>query len=84
MGIVNLKLMSHPLNYLTIAVMALLLGVAGHLLLSLLGIDPATKKEQEQKTSAWGSMPAGQAPGQIRAGAIDPQFAPLSTNAVMM
>lgn len=84
MGLINLRLMSHPMNYLTILVMALLLGVGGHLLLTLLGMEPATKDGQKEKSSAWNAMPAGQAPGQLRAGAIDPQMASLSTNAIMM
>lgn len=83
MAILNTRLMSHPLNYVTIVVMALLAGVGGHLFLSLLGIEPGGKPAPGQTSSAWESMPAGQAPGEERAGAISPQSASLASNSNM-
>jgi hypothetical protein len=79
MRIVNLRLLSHPINYVTILAMIALPAIAGHLLLVLAGQDPGSR---EQKTSAWTAMPAGQAPGEERAGAISPQSAPIAINSV--
>ncbi len=39
--IFNLKLASHPINWVTIFLMLVIAGTAGHLLLSLFGIEPA-------------------------------------------
>ena len=69
MQIINLKMVSHPINWLTILLMVLIAGAAGHLGLSLLGIEPETPN----KKSSYDDMPAGQSPGQVAAGAIDPQ-----------
>jgi hypothetical protein len=69
MKLLNLKLMSHPINWVTITVMLLLAGAFGHLLLEYLGHSPDTK----ERRSAWTEQPAGQSPGQEAAGAIDPQ-----------
>ena len=37
----NWSLMKHPLNWLVILLMLVLAGIAGHLLLSYAGIEPA-------------------------------------------
>jgi hypothetical protein len=37
----NTALMKNPLNWLTILLMLVIAGMAGHLLLSLVGIEPA-------------------------------------------
>ena len=71
MKVLNLKLMSHPLNWATVALMLLIAGSFGHLLLEYLGHSPACSGGA--KRSAWTEMPAGQSPGQDAAGAIDPQ-----------
>jgi hypothetical protein len=42
MGVINLKLLSHPINWVTVFLMLILAGVAGHLVLSWVGIEPAT------------------------------------------
>ena len=42
MEIVNWGLLKHPLNWLTIVLMLLIAGFAGHLLLSAAGIEPGT------------------------------------------
>lgn len=42
MTIINLPLMKHPLNWFTILFMLVLAGMLGHLLLSRLGVEPAT------------------------------------------
>lgn len=78
MAIINTRLASHPMNYVIILVMAFFAGALGHLLLTLAGMTPSTKAGAAAKSSAWNAMPAGQAPGQERAGAIDPQMASLS------
>jgi hypothetical protein len=70
MKLINFKLMSHPLNWATVALMLLIAGAFGHLLLEYLGHSPACSGG---KVSAWTEQPAGQSPGQEAAGAIDPQ-----------
>lgn len=69
MQVVNFKMVSHPVNWVTILLMVLIAGAIGHLTLSLLGIEPQTA----DKRSSYDAMPAGQSPGQVAAGAIDPQ-----------
>jgi hypothetical protein len=39
---VNFILLKHPLNWITIFLMLLIAGFAGHLTLQLAGFDPAT------------------------------------------
>lgn len=39
---VNLKLLSHPMNWLVVLVMLVIAGTAGHYVLSLFGIEAAT------------------------------------------
>ena len=70
MKILNLKLMSHPLNWATVLVILLIAGAYGHLILQYLGHSPSSTNG---KASAWTAQPAGQSPGQEAAGAIDPQ-----------
>jgi hypothetical protein len=43
-GFINLKLMSHPMNWLTIFLMLTIAAIAGHEILTLVNIDPATPK----------------------------------------
>lgn len=43
MTIINWKLASHPMNWLTVLFMLIIVGIAGHLLLSYAGIEPATE-----------------------------------------
>ncbi len=38
----NWSLLKHPLNWVIILLMLILAGIAGHLLLSYAGIEPAT------------------------------------------
>lgn len=40
MRVLNLRMMSHPMNYVVIVLMLLLAGLGGHWLLSLFGIHP--------------------------------------------
>ena len=42
MKIVNWNLLKHPLNWAIVILMLLLAGMAGHLLLSHFGVEPAT------------------------------------------
>lgn len=42
MKIVNWEIISHPMNWLTILVMLVIAGIAGHLVLQWLGKSPAT------------------------------------------
>lgn len=69
MRILNLKMMSHPLNWLIILLMLVIAASIGHLTLSLLGVEPTTKA----KKSYYDDMPAGQSPGEPAAQAITPQ-----------
>jgi hypothetical protein len=66
---INWKMISHPMNWLTILLMVIIAGAIGHLLLSYIGIEPAT----QAKRSGYSSMPAGQSPGEAAAGAVTPQ-----------
>jgi hypothetical protein len=44
MQVLNWKMFLHPMNYLTILMMLVIAGIAGHELLSLLGVEPATAR----------------------------------------
>ena len=70
MEAVNWKMVSHPMNWITFLLMVIIAGAIGHLFLSYLGIEPATKS-----TLAFSQMPAGQSPGEVASGAISPQTA---------
>lgn len=71
---INTGLIAHPINWLTILLMVIIAGSIGHLALSYFGIEP-------QGGSTYGNTPAGQSPGQVASGAIDPQYAPLDSQA---
>jgi hypothetical protein len=68
MRVVNYKMISHPMNWITFLLMVIIAGSIGHLLLTYLGIEPAL-----QAKLGYGAMPAGQSPGEAAAGAITPQ-----------
>lgn len=70
MQVVNWKMVSHPINWVVVVLMALIAGAFGHLMLAYLGHTPDTA---ESRKSSYDDMPAGQSPGQVAAGAIDPQ-----------
>jgi hypothetical protein len=72
---INWKMMSHPLNWVTFVLMVVIAGAIGHMLLTYFGFEPATAGTA--KKSAWASQPAGLSPGQVASGAIDPQYAPI-------
>lgn len=40
--IINWNLAKHPTNWLTVILMLVIAGIAGHLTLSWLGVEPAT------------------------------------------
>lgn len=42
MQIINLDIIKHPLNWVIILLMLVILGIAGHVLLSKVGIEPAS------------------------------------------
>ena len=42
--IINVRLLSHPLNWLTIFLMLVLTAIAGHEIMSLVQLEPATEK----------------------------------------
>ena len=69
MGIVNWKMASHPINWITLLLMVIIAGAIGHLVMSYIGIEPATKA----RNSGYAKMPAGQSPGEAATGAISPQ-----------
>lgn len=66
---INWRMISHPMNWITFMLMVLIAGSFGHYALSLAGIEPNTPR----KRSSYDDMPAGQSPGQAASGAIDPQ-----------
>jgi hypothetical protein len=68
MNVVNWKMVSHPINWLTFMLMVVIAGAIGHYALALFGIQPARANR-----SSYDEMPAGQSPGQVASGAIDPQ-----------
>lgn len=76
MQAVNWKMVSHPMNWITFLLMVIIAGAIGHLFLSYLGIEPSTTKG---KVLAFSQMPAGQSPGEVASGAIEPQTASLPT-----
>jgi hypothetical protein len=45
MGIINWPLMKNPLNWLTVLLMVVIAGIAGHFLLSFAGVEPATDND---------------------------------------
>jgi hypothetical protein len=72
MQVINWKMISHPMNWLTLLLMVIIAGAIGHLFLTYLGIEPDTSGN---KKLAFSQMPAGQSPGEAAAGAITPQYA---------
>lgn len=51
---VNWRMLSHPINWVTVILMLVIAGTAGHLLLSLVGKEPSTDE------SSYSNLPAGQ------------------------
>lgn len=43
MNPINWKMIGHPMNWIVVLLMLILAGTAGHLLLSLLGHEPASQ-----------------------------------------
>jgi hypothetical protein len=74
MQLINVKMITHPMNWLTLFLMVVIAAAIGHTLLTYLGMQPAGPK----RVSAWTAVPAGVSPGQAASGAIDPQTAPIS------
>ena len=66
---INFKMVSHPINWVTLMLMVIIAGSIGHLLLTYLGIEPNTPTRK----SSYDQMPAGQSPGEVASGAITPQ-----------
>lgn len=73
---INWRMLSHPVNWFTILLMLVIAGAFAHMLLSYVGIEPAT----QATSSGYAKMPAGQSPGEAASGAITPQQAPLVAN----
>jgi hypothetical protein len=73
---INWRMISHPMNWLTVGLMLVIAGSFLHLLLTYMGIEPAT----QAKTSGYAQMPAGQSPGEAASGAISPQRSPIAAN----
>lgn len=53
----NWKIVGHPMNWITILLMLIIAGAFGHLVLTLFGMNPATKD-----SSSYAALPAGQSP----------------------
>jgi hypothetical protein len=77
-ALINWRLMSHPINWLTVMVILILAGAFGHYFLTYFGMEPATKNKL-----AFSQMPAGQSPGEVASGAIDPQSSPVSDTSMV-
>jgi hypothetical protein len=73
MDLINWKMISHPLNWITFFLMVVIAAAIGHTLLTYLGHEPATEASAAAGSS-WSSVPAGQSPGQESSGAISPQY----------
>lgn len=41
---INWKLITHPMNWIVVALMLVIAGTAGHMLLSLVGVEASTTK----------------------------------------
>jgi uncharacterized membrane protein len=65
---INFRMISHPMNWVTLMLMVLIAGAIGHYFLTYLGIEP-----QVTQKLAFSAMPAGQSPGEAATGAIEPQ-----------
>lgn len=44
MSLINVGLIKHPINWLTIMLMLLIAAMAGHYTLTFFGVEPATKE----------------------------------------
>lgn len=53
----NWRIVSHPINWVTILLMLIIAGAFGHMALTLFGKNPATKDG-----SSYAQLPAGQSP----------------------
>lgn len=53
----NWKIISHPMNWVTILLMLIIAGAFGHMVLTLFGMNPATAT-----SSSYTQLPAGQSP----------------------
>jgi hypothetical protein len=51
MQVINWRIVSHPLNWVTVFLMIFIAGIAAHLILSLFGQVPAKLQAQNQPTS---------------------------------
>lgn len=52
---INWRMVSHPINWIIVLLMVVIAGIGGHLVLTMFGIEPATKT-----ASSYTQMPAGQ------------------------
>lgn len=43
-SVINVKLLSHPMNWLTVFLMLVIAAIAGHKILELAQIEPATQQ----------------------------------------
>jgi hypothetical protein len=62
--IINLKLASHPLNWITILLMLVIAGAIGHYVLALTGVMPATA-DGTTNLIGGGQLPAAQGPPSV-------------------
>jgi hypothetical protein len=59
MNPVNWRLVKHPMNWITIFLMLVIVGTMGHMILSLFGVEPDVS--QDTAMTSYGSVPASQA-----------------------
>jgi hypothetical protein len=69
---INWKMIAHPMNWAIVLLMLIIAGAIGHMLLSLAGIEPASKAK-----SGYANLPQGQVPADAAINAINPQTAGL-------
>lgn len=68
--LINVKLISHPMNWVMILLMLVIAGAIGHKLLELVDVHPATADASGK--SVYSDLPAGQVPSDDFVSAITP------------
>jgi hypothetical protein len=68
MDLINIRLLSHPMNWITILLMLIIAGIFGHLLLTLLEQEPATAGGKKK------SVPANLSTNQVASADISSPF----------
>ena len=59
---INWKMISHPMNWLVVLLMLIIAGTAGHLVLTLFDVNPASKNINPNLAVGQSTLGQGQAP----------------------